>query len=68
MIPCISCKLESLCQHMKSLLTYLASTGLLPSVRHGKSMRFALTAAALMWMYRVGPLQVTTHHQFTQYD
>ena len=50
---------ERLCLCMKALLNYLMSMGLLPSVRHGESMLFALTAVVLMWMYKAGPPQVT---------
>ena len=37
----------------------MMSTGLLPPLRHGESAVFAATMAALMWMYKKGPPQVT---------
>ena len=34
----------------------MMTLGLLPPLRHGESALFAVTMAALMWMYKKGPL------------
>ena len=37
----------------------MMSLGLLPPLRHGETALFAVTAGALMWMYKKGPPKVT---------
>ena len=37
----------------------MMSLELLPPLRHGETALFAVTAGALMWMYKKGPPKVT---------
>ena len=43
----------------QAILNYMMSAGLLSPLKHGEWALFAMTAAALMWMYKKGPPQVT---------
>ena len=45
--------------HLQAILNYTMSAGLLSPLKHGESALFAITAAALMWMYKKGPPQIT---------
>ena len=36
----------------QAILNYMMSAGLLSPLKHGESALFAMTAAALMWVYR----------------
>ena len=45
--------------HLQAILNYTMSAGLLPPLKHEESALFAVTAAALMWMYKKGPPQIT---------
>ena len=45
--------------HLQAILNYMMSLGLLPPLRHGETALFAVTAGALMWMYKKGTPKVT---------